>query len=57
MQLLQAEGCSFASIFVDGGEIVIDGWAPSYEAKQRLHQIVRSSLPYPVRNTIRIYPN
>jgi hypothetical protein len=56
-EVLRAEGCDFATFFIDGPEIVIDGCAPSYEAKQRLQELVRAVVTVPIRNSIRVYPN
>lgn len=55
--LLQAHGCTFANVFVDHQEIVIDGCAPSYEAKLYLEAMIRERLQAPVRNSVRVYPS
>jgi hypothetical protein len=56
LDLLRAEGCIYPTIFVDGQELVIDGCAPSYEAKQKIEKIVIGMAAFPVRNFIRVYP-
>jgi len=57
VELLRAEGCASASIFVDGPELVIDGCVPSYNAKKRIEGILRSMVDYNFRNSIRVYPD
>jgi hypothetical protein len=57
LEVLRAEGCTYASIFVDGPELVIDGCAPSYEAKRKVEQLVIGLAGCPVRNSIRVYPD
>jgi hypothetical protein len=57
IELLRAEGCTSASIFVDGPELVVDGCAPSYEAKKRIEGILRGMVGYNFRNSIRVYPD
>ncbi len=54
--LLLAEGCTSATVFLDNSEIVIYGCAPSFEAKQRVEEIVRSMANCPIRNSMRVYP-
>jgi hypothetical protein len=56
-ELLRREGCTSASIFFDGGELVIVGCAPSYEAKRRLQTLVAELIGYPVRNSMRVFPS
>ena len=57
VELIRAEGCTSASLFVDGPELVIDGCVPSYEAKKRIEGILRSMVKYNFRNSIRVYPD
>ena len=56
-KLLRQEGCDYASIFFDGSELVIDGCAPSYNAKRHLELLVAELVGHPVRNSMRVYPS
>jgi len=54
--LLLKEGCRAASIYYDGDELVINGYAPSYQAKRHIQTLVSELVGRPVRNSMRIYP-